>query len=38
MPTFIVVKSKWDNVMKKVVGGGDHNVDLAFNLASDLKR
>jgi hypothetical protein len=30
MPTLLVVKKKWDNVVKKIVGGGEHNVDQAF--------
>lgn len=30
MPTFLVVKGKWDNVVKKIVGGGEHNVNKAF--------
>jgi hypothetical protein len=33
MPTFLVVKGQHNNIVKKVVGGGQGNVDQAFNEA-----
>ena len=33
MPTFLVVKGQWSNVILNVVGGGKPNVDKVFNHA-----
>lgn len=30
MPTFIVVKNKWNNVINKVMGASQQNVDYVF--------
>ena len=30
MPTFLVIKGTWDNVILNVVGGGNANVDKVF--------
>ena len=30
MPTFLVVKGKWNNVINKVMGASQQNVDYAF--------
>ena len=37
MPTFLVVKGQWDNVILNVVGGGQGNVDKAYNHAQSHK-
>ena len=37
MPTFLVVKSKWNNVIDRVVGGGQGNVDKVYNKAIQSK-
>lgn len=37
MPTFLVIKGKWNNVIKNVVGGGKGNVDQVFAHASSSK-
>lgn len=33
MPTFLVIKGKWNNVIETVVGGGKGNVDKVYNAA-----
>ena len=33
MPTFLVIKGQWNNVILNVVGGGQGNVDKAFAAA-----
>jgi len=33
MPTFLVIKGKWNNKIKEVVGGGKANVDQVFDHA-----
>jgi hypothetical protein len=33
MPTFLVIKGKWDNIIQTVVGGGQDNVNKVFNHA-----
>ena len=37
MPTFLVIKGKWDNVILTVVGGGQANVDKVFGEAAKHK-
>ena len=37
MPTFLVIKGKWDNVIKNIVGGGKDNVNTAFDTAAQNK-
>jgi hypothetical protein len=37
MPTFLVVKGKWNNVIKNVVGGGQGNVNSVFEHATKNK-
>lgn len=37
MPTFLVIKGKWNNVIETVVGGGQPNVNKAFQTAVDKK-
>ena len=37
MPTFLVVKGQWNNVVKTVVGGGQGNVNQAVETAKSLK-
>ncbi len=37
MPTFLVIKGKWDNVIERVVGGGKANVDNVFAKAQSSK-
>ena len=37
MPTFIVVKGQWNNVIKTVVGGGQGNVNAVYDHAQSNK-
>jgi len=37
MPTFLVVKGQWNNVILTVVGGGKPNVDKVFDNAVQNK-
>lgn len=37
MPTLLVVKGNWDNVVETVVGGGKANVDKVFAIAQKNK-
>lgn len=37
MPTFLVVKGQWNNVIHKVVGGGQANVDKVYGHAASSK-
>ena len=37
MPTFLVIKSKWNNIVETVVGGGQANVEKAFATAASSK-
>lgn len=37
MPTFIVIKGQWNNVIQTVVGGGQGNVDKVFAHANSNK-
>lgn len=37
MPTFLVIKGSWDNVVDRVVGGGKANVDKVFTKAQQNK-
>lgn len=37
MPTFLVIKGKWDNVITSVVGGGQGNVNKVFDAAKSHK-
>jgi hypothetical protein len=37
MPTFLVIKGKWNNVIKNIVGGGQGNVNTAFDTAAQNK-
>ncbi|MCL4120614.1 UNVERIFIED_CONTAM: hypothetical protein GTU68_000977 [Idotea baltica] len=37
MPTFLVIKGKWNNVVATVVGGGQKNVDSIFAQAASSK-
>lgn len=34
MPTFLVIKGQWNNVVQTVVGGGQPNVDLVYKYAA----
>lgn len=38
MPTLLVVKDNWNNVVERVVGGGKANAEKVFNAASTLKQ
>jgi hypothetical protein len=33
MPTFLVIKDKWNNVIKNVKGGTQENVNIVFGTA-----
>lgn len=35
MPTFLVLKDKWNNVVETIVGGGNHNVDRVYEIAQN---
>ena len=35
MPTFLVIKEKWNNIVEIKAGGGTANVDYFFSLAKD---
>lgn len=35
MPTFLVIKGQWNNVVLNVVGGGQGNVNAAINAAKN---
>ena len=37
MPTFLVVKGNWNNVIYRVSGGSTQNVDYVFNTAKQYK-
>lgn len=37
MPTFLVIKGQWNNVVQTVVGGGQPNVDKVYNFAAQQK-
>ena len=37
MPTFVVIKGQWNNVVTTVVGGGQGNVDKVFGQAAANK-
>jgi hypothetical protein len=37
MPTFLVLKGQWNNVVNTVVGGGQGNVDKVFGVAASSK-
>ena len=37
MPTFLVIKGQWNNVITRVTGGGQQNVDYVFNTAVSSK-
>lgn len=37
MPTFLVVKGQWNNVIKKITGGSPANVNAAFDFAASNK-
>lgn len=37
MPTFLVVKGQWNNVIKTIVGGGQANVNAVFDHAQSNK-
>lgn len=37
MPTFLVLKGQWNNVVNTVVGGGQGNVDKVFGVAVSSK-
>lgn len=37
MPTFLVIKGNWNNVILNVVGGGKANVDKVFAHAANNK-
>jgi hypothetical protein len=37
MPTFLVIKGQWNNVIESVVGGGQGNVDKVFGTATKNK-
>ena len=37
MPTFVVIKGQWNNVILNVVGGGQGNVDKVYNHAASNK-
>jgi hypothetical protein len=38
MPTFLVIKDKWNNVVESKAGGGTANVDYFFNLAKSNQK
>ena len=37
MPTLMVVKGQWNNVVQTIVGGGQANVDKIFGMAQGAK-
>lgn len=37
MPTFLVVKGSWNNVIYRITGGSQQNVDYAFYTAQQYK-
>jgi thioredoxin 1 len=37
MPTFLVIKGQWDNIILTVVGGGQGNVNKVYDFASQNK-
>lgn len=37
MPTFLVIKGKWNNVIETVVGGGQPNVNKVYEKAISSK-
>ena len=37
MPTFLVVKGNWNNVIYRITGGSQQNVDYVFNTAKQYK-
>jgi hypothetical protein len=37
MPTFLVIKGQWNNVIQTVVGGGQGNVDKIYGFALQNK-
>lgn len=37
MPTFLVIKGQWNNVIETVVGGGQGNVDKVIAKAKSSK-
>ena len=37
MPTFLVIKDQWNNIVETIVGGGQPNVDKAFTKALKSK-
>lgn len=38
MPTFLVIKGQWNNVIQTVVGGGQPNVNKVFDTAAQNKK